>query len=117
MAIENCKILQILPPGEWMAVYTDDDDKPPMKLPLVCWALIEFKNGEQSVVGMDGGDYVDFAENSNNFYAYEPRPAPCEGVDLEVIAEKAAWREAERRIDEEDAREEELANGQFGVGA
>jgi hypothetical protein len=40
-----------------------------------------------------------------------------EGVDLEVVAEKAAWRKAEREIAEEEAREEELANGQFGVGA
>ena len=40
-----------------------------------------------------------------------------EGVDLEVIAKKAAWREAERKIAEEEAREEELASGQFGVGA
>ena len=40
-----------------------------------------------------------------------------QGVDLEVVAQNAAWREAERKIAEEEAREEELANGQFGVGA
>lgn len=33
------------------------------------------------------------------------------------VAMRAAERHAERKIAEEEAREEELANGQFGVGA
>lgn len=40
-----------------------------------------------------------------------------EGVDLKVVAAKAAERAAERKIAEEEAYEEKLANGQFGVGA
>ncbi len=40
-----------------------------------------------------------------------------EGVDLDVIARNAADRKIEREIAEEEAREEELDNGQFGVGA
>ncbi len=59
--------------------------------------------------GVDAGEWHERADG-----LWELR---IEGVDLEVVARNAAVRRIEREIAEEDAREEELANGQLGVGA
>ena len=59
--------------------------------------------------GLDAGEWH---ERDDGFWELR-----IEGVDLAVVAGKAAWRQAERKIAEEESREEELANGQFGVGA
>ncbi len=59
--------------------------------------------------GLDAGEWH---ERSDGLWELR-----IEGVDLAIIAMKAAERQAERKIAEEEAREEELANSQFGVGA
>lgn len=62
------KIITIIPADGWYARY--DVDGVMEDMPLVCWALVEASDGVRAVHGMDGGDYVDFAEGISNFIAF-----------------------------------------------
>ncbi len=75
------KIIQIIPADGWSAVYAEKKEDGiylPFFMPLACWALIEEKDGERRVVGLDGPDYIDSAEDSCNFLGYA---SPSEGLE------------------------------------
>ena len=67
------KILQIIPAGDWCAVYLNDKEPWFTIFALACWALTKDEDGESEVIGMDATDYVDFAPNMQSFYAYISR--------------------------------------------
>ena len=90
------RVLQLLPADGWRAVYAGADGEP-FGETLVCWALVEFHDGEhgprhdevywpavlwgrQAIVGMtvslDGS--VDSCEGSNNFLGYVPAGEPLD---------------------------------------
>lgn len=63
-------ILQIIPAQNWYAVYQQDNDQPDEISPVVCWALVD--DGKyRYVVGLDGGDYVDYCDEMSNFRGYQ----------------------------------------------
>ncbi|MHC4621725.1 MAG: DUF6253 family protein [Planctomycetota bacterium] len=64
------RILSIIPASGWHSVYRPDDGSTQV-FPLVCWALVETDEGDTVVAGLDAGDnYVDYAENMDNFESY-----------------------------------------------
>jgi hypothetical protein len=62
------KILQILSANDWASVFENDNGT--YVKTLACFALIEEDNGEQRVVGLDGGDKISIAENNDGFRWY-----------------------------------------------
>lgn len=59
------QIIQIIPAGEWFALYANFDCTDYVWVPLVCWALIE-KDDRQYITGMvvdDGGSEIRPAGN------------------------------------------------------
>ena len=75
------KIVQIIPAEGWFAVYGDDDGKPTILVPLVCWALYEDEEGDRYIEGMDAFEYVDFSQGNHNFHDYRHKSeAPVSSV-------------------------------------
>ena len=77
MSSERKVIRQIIPALKgWVAVY-EENDKSESSVPLICWAWVEvpgeltFGVPTEFVVGLDGGDYVDFCSDNANFLRYE----------------------------------------------
>ncbi len=68
--MDDPKIISIIPADGWSAVYLET--KPPgfILCPLVCWALVEDPCGDRRIAGMDGWDYVDYVNETSNFYCY-----------------------------------------------
>jgi hypothetical protein len=68
--VEGWKILQIIPAIDWYAMYEIEDDAN-SHAPLVCWALVEDRDGDRHVVGLDSAETnTDFCENTSNFMGY-----------------------------------------------
>ena len=72
--MEDVTILSIAPANGWCAVYRSragEDEE--FRSPAVCWALVEAKDGERSVVGLDADKRgtVEISAYANNFIRYE----------------------------------------------
>lgn len=84
MSCEIRKIKQIIPPsGDWFAVYFAGPNGELRAERLVCWALVEDKNGDARVVGMNrearistpvnnfaDNDQISLSEDNLNFAGY-----------------------------------------------
>lgn len=65
------RIIQIIPATGWLAAYRDDETPAGLFfLALACWALMEASDGDRSVEGLAGSDWLDSVEDSNNFAGY-----------------------------------------------
>ena len=76
---EDTKIVSICPacPG-WKIVYTVENGMPFWD-DVALWALIEDEgDGIRCVVGMAGGDSMEYVENSQNFLGYS---SPSDSLD------------------------------------
>jgi len=73
--MDEVKILQISPAGDWWAVYATAEGEE-FSSRLVCWALVEGSDGKREVVGIDADPKgtVEIAAYANNFKRYEHRP-------------------------------------------
>ena len=75
----DAKILQIIPATFWRAVHEvevnktiDPSGRKQVSDHIVCWALVDFGDGKQGVIGMVSIDGVlDFCVNTKNFSHYE----------------------------------------------
>lgn len=74
-AVEEVRIVQIIPAPGWWAVYRKGKGGAEFSTPLVCWALVEGSSGERQVVGIDTDPKgtVEIAVYANNFLRYELR--------------------------------------------
>ena len=72
--MEEVTILQISPAGDWWAVYGTSEGEE-FSSPLVCWALVEGRDGKRQVAGIDADPKgtVEIAAYANNFKRYEYR--------------------------------------------
>lgn len=88
-------IKQMMPATGWYAVYMEEEEPHYSAIPLVGWALAEDEEGDSGVFGLDGGEYVDFAENMSNFLGYahesqlEKRTPDWRVLALESLEAKA----------------------------
>jgi hypothetical protein len=73
--VEAVRILSIVPADGWYAVFRAGPDQKgtEFKSRLLCWALVEARDGERSVVGLDADQRgtVEIAAYANNFVRYE----------------------------------------------
>lgn len=67
---EHRKILQIIPASGWLAQMNDNGEGVRPLWSVACWALVELENGERDVVGMMGGDFLDFVDVCSDFNVY-----------------------------------------------
>lgn len=83
------RIKQIVPATGWDSVLRQDDGTY-VAYPVALWALIEHpETGDTDVVGMDGGDYLEYADEDERFLHYRPRHGCLRlrdtGYDYEVL--------------------------------
>ena len=72
--MEEVRILSIVPADGCYAVYRNvPDEGPEFRSRLLCWALVEARDGARSVVGIDTDPHgtAEIAAYSNNFLRYE----------------------------------------------
>lgn len=77
-----CRIIQIIPAEGWFAKYRNDDGSV-FYSPLVCFALVEEKNGHTFVRGMDADSsgIIDFADEPQNFLGFFKRDETVNEAD------------------------------------
>lgn len=76
------EIKQIIPAPGWQVVYATkgkDGAWYAKAYPLAAWALVGAEGGFQRVVGLAGGDFIDFVEEGTDFLVYL---GPGEDVSL-----------------------------------
>jgi hypothetical protein len=96
------RIVQIIPADDWCVVCFSGEAPFYSLYAVACFALVEYGDGERGVVGMDAGDYIDFADEGVGFHGY----ARKDEIDDEI---RAAWTE-------EGRRRMALQQGDVGVG-
>jgi len=73
--VEDVRILSIVQADGWFAVFSagPDQERSEFRSRLLCWALVERRNGERSIVGIDTDQRgtVEIAGYANNFVRYE----------------------------------------------
>ena len=67
--MENYKIIQIIPNNQSLISQYKDESSESMELPIVCFALVEYEDGEREVkaMDMDHGGTIDFIDAASNF--------------------------------------------------
>ena len=68
------RVIHIIPATDWHAVHTEER----LYVPLAAWALVEYEDGTQAVVGIEASPFdpnTDFSEDFGDFQGYVYRPA------------------------------------------
>ena len=93
------KIVQIIPAVGWRALFASEPEVPGLDEPwilfdVVCFALVEDKDGDTRVCGQISADiptWIDGVEDDNNFIAYigpSENPETFRKYCLEYLAKK-----------------------------
>lgn len=72
--MEDVRILSIIPADGWYAVFkAGSNEGSEFRSPILCWALVEARDGARRVVGLDTDQRgtVEIAAYADNFVRYE----------------------------------------------